>query len=77
MINIKRKQFGQDDLVTHLWKELLMQRYLLQNAMSFESNKALLFLNNLGENSQLSLHNLTLALIVLASQKRAHRRFLS
>ena len=54
-----------------------MQRHLLQNAMSFESNKALLFLNNLGENSQLSLHNLTLALIVLASQKRAHRRFLS
>ena len=77
MINIKRKQFGQDDLVTHLWKELLMQRHLLQNAMSFESNKGLLFLNNQGKNSQLSLNNLTLALIVLASQKRAHHRFVS
>ena len=54
-----------------------MQRHLLENTMSFESKKALLFLNNLGENSQLSLNNLTLALIFLASQKRAHRRFLS
>ena len=54
-----------------------MQRYLLQNEMSFESNKGLLFLNNQGKNSQLSLNNLTLALIVLASQKRAHHRFVS
>ena len=54
-----------------------MQRYLLQNAMSFESNKGLLFLNNQGKNSQLSLNNLTLVLTVLASQKRAHHRFVS
>ena len=49
-----------------------MQRHLLENTMSFESKKALLFLNNLGENSQLSLNNLilkTITLIVLASQK--------
>ena len=55
-----------------------MQRHLLQDAMSFESKKALLFLKNLGENSQQSLNNLTLksiALIVLASQKTVSSLF--
>ena len=54
-----------------------MQRHLLQSAMSFQPNKGLLFLNSLGENSQLSLNSLALACIVLASQKRAHYRFIS
>ena len=51
-----------------------MQRHLLQDAMSFESKKALLFLKN----SQQSLNNLTLksiALIVLASQKTVSSSF--
>ena len=42
-----------------------MQRHLLQDAMSFESKKALLFLKNLGENSQQSLNNLTLKSIAI------------
>ena len=55
-----------------------MQRHLLQDAMSFESKKALLFLKNLRENSQQSLNNLTLksiALNVLASQKTVSSSF--